>query len=159
MKWKLCNGAAPTRSKSVYTPKQITVSVATKFLPKRSTLRAPRLYPRELLGNPIFCTHRKNTINVFILSILRIIKIYIVSSHRLSQSVRDGWVKTYWFPCIAHRRTSLCNRPCRKRTFSERYLLQSNFATLIPSEDTATKRPHRAFITPNLWSQDFPLSF
>ena len=32
-------------------------------------------------------------------SFVRIIKIYIVSSYRLSQSARDGWVKTYWILC------------------------------------------------------------
>ena len=68
-------------------------------------------------------------------------------------ALRDGWVKTYWIPYIAHRRTSLCNEPCRKRTFSERYLLLTQLRNLILPEDTATRRPHRAFITPNLWSR------
>ena len=46
----------------------------------------------------------------------------------------------------------------RKRTFSERYLLLTQLRNLILPEDTATKRPLRAFISPNLWPRAFALS-
>ena len=56
-----------------------------------------------------------------------------------------------WLPTRASPRS-------RKRTFSERYLLLTQLRNLILPEDTATKRPLRAFITPNLWPRALALS-